>query len=261
MVYEDVYKELDNLKPGTYKIKLSKCIDPSEFCVIRNVTLYPDKLTELTLELRADVKNELIDTATIIKEKEEMQYQLSVLNGDWLQKNSILKFCGTFRITYFKWFAFSKHVGFLGGFGLGLGYYTFSKDTTFMNLIAGRKTSEFYNYIDGHVDVKFRFSLKSQQDGYYTRALPFIDIGMMYNAPLSFRHVAYYENDKRAFNGKLHQFTDARAYVNIGFAPVSLFAEYRVFDFIIGSYPELPRYNFGIRIIPDLTAGKSNTTK
>lgn len=252
-VYTNLEKNLDSLLPGTYKIYLYKCSDPAELSIVKNVVLNPDSLTEcyIDLDFYIDEKHVEINKKTrekIVKEKGEIQGHFSCLYTDWIEKKSPLQFSPTAGITFYNWQSFSKYVGFLTGIGFGAGHYGFADDTTFMNLTTAKKNYEYYNYLDGHVDSKFRITLKSQQKGYDVGNTFFLDMGVTYNVPVLFKHVAQYENSKKIVNKHLHQFTDLRCYVNIGFSHVSVFAEYRLLDFIIGSYPELPKYNFGIRI-------------
>lgn len=250
--HKEVIKKLDSLSPGAYKIQVYKCADPSALSVVKNIKLYADSLTEVTLELLYDVSSYKMDTETregIIKSKHEVQYQFSALSPKWFEKNSSFKFSSTFGVTVFQWYSFSKHVGFLVGGGVGIGHYGVSNDTTFMSVGApSKKIYEYYNYLDVHGDVKFRFTPGSQQQDSYLTSIMYIDIGATYNAPLLFKQIARYENSKKISNGNLHQYTDVRTYVNIGFQPVALFAEYRLMDFVMGTYPELPRYTIGIKV-------------
>lgn len=250
-VYTDVDKELDSLTPGTYKIQLSKCSDPAEGSITKSTKLYANRTTEVTFELFYDETHSEIDEETrkeIIKDREEILYNLSYLNTNWVEKSTSLKFNANAGFTVYKWFSFSKHVGFLAGFGFGFGHYGFVKDTTFMKVSPSRKIYEYYNYLDGHTDIKLRLTFKSQQKEYYPDPMAFIDVGAIYYAPVAFRHIARYDNNSKIVERSLHQFTDVRGYINVGILPFSFFAEYRSLDFLIGNYPEFPKYNVGIKL-------------
>jgi hypothetical protein len=118
-----------------------------------------------------------------------------------------------------------------------------------LNATQFKKKYECYNYLDGHLDMKFRISSGNQQSLNNGSTKMLIDIGAIYNFPFIFKDVARYSDNKKITNSRLHQYTDVRAYVNIGFYPVVVFCEYRIFDFVIGNYPELPRYNAGIKFL------------
>ena len=74
------------------------------------------------------------------------------------------------------------------------------------------------------------------------------DVGLCYNLPLYYRQITRYPGDNKLVKNRLHQFTDVRAYVNIGFSQVLFFVEYRLSDFVMGANPEIPRYMAGIRL-------------
>jgi len=105
------------------------------------------------------------------------------------------------------------------------------------------------NYLDGHLEMKFRISSGNQQASTNISSKLTLDIGALYNAPIIFKHIVRYDNNKKIINNGLHQFTDFRAFVNFGYSEVLVYCEYRLFDFIIGNYPELPKYSRGLKFL------------
>lgn len=47
----------------------------------------------------------------------------------------------------------------------------------------------------------------------------------------------------------LNQFTDLRLFDNIGNHRHQFYADYRPFNMVSGSYPELPRINAGLKVL------------
>lgn len=251
IIYSEFNNRFDSLTPGYYKIHLYNCTDPGELMISKNATLLEAQATNIHIDVSSFESYSRLDKKTgneIVKQKTEIQLNASYVNTDWLEKNSKLNFGSNLDFTMYNWYCFSKHFGILSGFGFGMGHYGISADTTFMNLTNSKKLYEYYNYIKAHIDLKFRISFKSQQENKFLSPRVFLDIGAAYYAPIAFRHITRYEDNKKISNARLHQFTDLRAHVDFGYSPLIFFAEYRVIDFLIGNYPELPRYNFGLKL-------------
>ena len=91
---------------------------------------------------------------------------------------------------------------------------------------------------------RFTFFDNSKVD----RSGTFLDIGATYELPVLFREVQSDGNNKLVHRG-IHQYTDVNAIVRLGYEHVSLTAEYRVLDFILGNYPEIPPLTLGLSIL------------
>ena len=78
---------------------------------------------------------------------------------------------------------------------------------------------------------------------------PTIDLGFQYRTPISFRHVILFQDHGRIY-GNLHRYNDFRPFVQIGYRPFLLFANYRLFD-TIGSdlLPQEPRVMIGLTLL------------
>jgi hypothetical protein len=145
----------------------------------------------------------------------------------------------------------TKHLSFPAQFGARLTQCSISKDTTFMQKIEARKIYEYYSYLDIFASAALRFSSHNQFLKSSINKNILFDIGAAYHLPLTFRHVAWYETQKKLINRSLHQFTDLRLFASVGYGMFHVFAEYRPFDFLIGPYPELPQWQFGVKITLD----------
>lgn len=251
IVYTDFYKVFDSLLPGKYKISLYNCDDLLEPGMVRNTTLLAEHETILQLDYSVVENTYDLKPRNANEEytdRSEGQINLSFLNPNWIDKTSPLKSGATISLTGYKWFSFSKHFGLLAGMGFGYSYYGVSNDTTFINLTSVKKNWEYYNYLHVNGDLKFRITFGSQKKYSHIKPRTALDLGIIYYLPVVFRHIAWYDNDKKIVNKYLHQYTDLRAHVDFGISPVIIYAEYRLLDFIIKPYPEIPKYNFGVKL-------------
>lgn len=251
VVYNNYYNKFDSLVPGQYKIRLFNCDNLLEPAMVRNSTLFPDQETNLQLEYSATEHTYYYNPNKENEEnknRNEGQLNLSYLNPNWIDNTSPLKSGINIGLTGYHWFAFSNHFGLLAGMGLGYSYYEIANDTTFMNLTSVKKNWEYYNYLHINGDMKFRITLGSQKKHSHLKPRAVLDFGVIYYLPVVFRHIAWYDNDKKIVNKYLHQYTDLRAHVDFGISPIIVYAEYRLSDFIIKPYPEVPKYTFGVKL-------------
>jgi hypothetical protein len=75
----------------------------------------------------------------------------------------------------------------------------------------------------------------------------FLDIGGSYQLPIYFRHVGLYENHKDVTRS-IHLFNDVSLSARIGSDKLSLYCQYRLFDYVKNPYPQTPILSFGICI-------------
>jgi len=255
-ILEDTFESdydtiIDKLKPGEYKIQVQSCNSNVQHALTRSFNLLPNKKTNLSIDLNFTELVLDLDTLSrtgIERNKMDVQLSLSYFNTNWLNTPSFVKSNFAIGFSSYNWSAFSRHLGFLVGMGSELSHHIFSIDTTFINAPQFKKIYESYTYLNFHLDLKFRLSGGNQQKDDPGSSKLFMDVGAIYNAPLIFKHAVRYSDNKKIANGRLHQFTDLRANINFGYSHAALFFEYRLLDFIIGSYPELPLYNVGLRV-------------
>lgn len=244
--FDSFYEEIDSLEPGTYQLVVSDCTTPQLIIMNTEFELYADSITTLDLSHTNSLSYEAI-ADTLAKHRLDTQLMMGYTNNRFFEDDPALTSSASVGFSQSAWFAFSRHFGFLTGGGMRFTHSSIAKDTSFMDQVALGKKYEYYNYLDVHATAALRLSTKNQQREYEFSGFT-VDIGASYHLPLLFKHVARYGGNQKFMEGGLHQFTDVRAFVNIGYAPVLLFAEYRLSDFILGSYPELPILNFGMKI-------------
>jgi len=253
---EDFDQLYDSLVSGPgYELRVLSCEGSDFFRYSKIFSLAADSITTLSLDpSRFTMETTPIDKKSgigIARHKQETQLTLGYFNNRWVEKNPGVTSSLYAGFTQSGWLAFSRHTGLLVGGGLGLSHASISRDTTYMKQPELSKRYEYYNYLDGHFDVRFRFSTGNQQLDEFRPGKLLLDVGASYYLPLMFRHNAWYGGGKKMSNLGLHQFSDVRLYANLGFYTGMLFVEYRPFDFILGSYPEFPRYLVGFRIAFD----------
>jgi hypothetical protein len=239
--------ELDSLLPGIYTVQYYPCDQSNVPLIARDFSLVADSTTVLTIDYSVqELREPILEESA--KYRAETQFSMGHYNNRWNQSHPALTQSTYVGFSQSSWFSFNRHVGFLIGGGLGFTHSSIAKDTTFMHQPLLKKKYECYNYLDGHVDVRFRLTHANQQQRYESTLLT-VDVGASYYFPFFFKHTAWYDDHQKLVQGHLHQYTDCRLFASIGYAPVLFFAEYRLFDFVKGGYPELPKYNLGIRIV------------
>ena len=237
---------------GRYSVTLTNCGLESDEVVesmTRIVEIKPFQMTRIGFDLTQYVRYNEIDSITskeIIKSREEAQLALSYFDYRWNPEGNNPKYTLGIGVSGYHWNSFSKHFGFLIGGGMGFMYAPLRADSS--AIYQGKEMkSNYYNYFNAQFDIKFRFSTLNQQSLVIKDHAVFIDIGALYNFPLYFKKTTRFGSNNKLVNSFIHQYSDVRVYVNIGFKNVQFFASYRPFDFIRGDFQELPRYNTGIK--------------
>lgn len=245
------YISLDTLYSGTYKINIYNNKRQNELYFTKYISLPPD--TIIYLHINLDSNEELVYNDQVlnqeIEDKEEVQFTLGYLDSRWIEKNPVIINNFSLGVTAYYYAPFAKHFGFLIGVGAGFSQHYFSKDTSFMKSNLSKAKYERYSNLKLNIEAKFRVCSGNHRKSRHSRPMLTLDVGAGYYFPILFRHVANYDAGQKTVNRFIHQFTDVRAFVNFGFYPVTVFAEYRLSDFLIGNYPELPLYNVGLRFL------------
>lgn len=236
---------LDSLAAGEYRIYVYDNDLPEEFILKRYVKLEANLVTTVNLYLSESIYVRKKDEP--IPQKTEAVFQLGYMDGNWLGQNSLLRQNYSAAVTFYGGETIGKHFKFMMGSGMGFSQHYFAKDTTLLTGIPYSKKLERYTNITLNYEVKLRISSANLKET--TNPKFFMDLGAGYYFPVLLNHTALYESGKKVVNRHIHQFKDFRAFVNIGFSPVTVFFEYRLADFILGKYAEFPRYNMGLRFI------------
>lgn len=138
----------------------------------------------------------------------------------------------------------AKHIE-IGGFGgSSFSYTNFNRDTSYTSL-TNIKNERYFSW-NFDIATSIRFSSNDRRD-YNTGGL-FLEFGTIYHFPLLFRHT-YNENQKKVSTSQIHQFKNLSAHVKLGYENIALMVSYRLFDYVNGDYPELPKLKVGLSFI------------
>ncbi len=244
---------IDSLNLGEYMLKINLPQIDSVLIYQRSFTILPNEITFLNISLDTYEDQRPMEDLTrseIVWDRVEAQFELGYFDNKWVESNPKLTQSYSIAASLCYWSSFSKHVGFLVGSGVGINHSSISKDTLYFNTPQFNKRYEYYNYLYFSPEFKVRFTLKNQQHDYdfFVKGM-ILDIGARYNIPLMFKHVGRFTGNTKITESWLHQYTDLRVFANIGRAPALVFVEYRPFDFILGNYPELPKYTVGFKFV------------
>jgi hypothetical protein len=241
--------ELDSIAQGQYILKMTSHASGRIFYSQR-FEVMNGKVTRVSAYLNSTSEIMEDDTATY-KNRTDMELNLAYTHDKWFNPNSIFTNGFLFGLGIHYWNAFSRHVGFLSGYGVTYRRNSVIKDTSFLAAASNyKKKREGFNYLDIHFDFKLRFSGGMQQKDFAKQKFLF-ELGAVYNFPLYFRYTERYDGNKMLQARGIHQFTDLRVFANAGYYPFVLFYECRLTDFVISGYPEVPRNTFGLRIFFD----------
>lgn len=236
---------IDSLPPGNYLLEITGA---KETNLRSRFTIREDEITVLNIDLSLYEEPSGLDTARRVTKRADGELNLGYMDYKVFDPSGVFTKYYMVGTGIHYWNAFRPHLGFLYGCGFNYRYTGVMKDTSFLETPSSyRKKWEGYNYLDFHGDVKLRLSSRHQQ----VRGNPsglLLELGAIYNFPLYFRYTGRYEGNKRLTVQGIHQFTDLRVFINFGYTSLIFFCEYRLNDFVIGHYPEFPRYTFGIRI-------------
>lgn len=238
--------ELDSLHAGAYVINVYNKKIQDEPYTTRYIALYTDEITITNIQLNFSSESHKKTKHDSIRDGFEIQIGLGYFDDTWVNKNSRLKNNYSLALSGYYYNPFSRHLGFMCGGGATISQNYFSADSipTTIPIIYER-----YNEIKLNLEIKFRLSTGNQKAyGHYPSKL-FLDVGAGYYFPISFRHSTYYKGNIKVQNKYIHQFTDFRAFANFGYSFFAVFCEYRLTDYLLGTYPEVPLYNMGIRLL------------
>lgn len=244
---------IDSLAVGYYSVKLTNCGAPSDE-VVQSITKTVDIKDARIAILDFDFSQytRYIDTDTLeindyVDYRTEVQLGLSYFDSRWNPDGDDPKFTFGFDYSFYNWLPFSKHVGFLIGGGMGYMFAPLQIDTDENALYLDEIKSQYYNYFNFQYDMKLRFSTLNQQRSDLKAHSVFFDIGAVYNLPFYFKRTTRFSIKDKMVNSFIHRYSDLRFYVNVGFTNVQVFASYRPFDIVRADYPQLPKFNTGIK--------------
>jgi len=251
--WESGEMSIDSLLPDDYLLSIRNTGSDSLLLYQCRFSILKNQETLLQIDLDPNEDYWDIDEETheeIVWDRLENQFDAGFFDNNWVENNPKLTQSYSLATSVCYWSSFSKHVGFLVGSGIGINHSSISKDTVYFNAPQFKKQYEYYNYLYLSPEFKIRFTLKNQQHDYdfVVKGL-ILDIGARYNLPIAFKHVGRFTGSTKLIERGLHQYSDLRVFASIGRAPAMFFFEYRPFDFILGNYPELPKYTIGLKFV------------
>lgn len=218
--------------------------------VWRTAIVEPNKETLLEIDLYFyESKNELINCDSIIKSGGNRNKTIGQINIQWgnnwhLPKDERPLFEFGIGAMVGSKFSILPSLGvfFKTGFNYSHSYY--NSDTSQITL--NKRTFERYTYLSIPLEAGFRLSTNNQRHQDENEGV-LLEGSILYSAPVLFRHVVRYGMEK-TITHNLHQFKDLIVRAAIGYNYLLAFADYRLFDFIMGTYAELPKLTFGIKL-------------
>jgi hypothetical protein len=222
----------DSLPPGTYSIKAEQLGVRSS--KVENIRVGRDSISQVSLSFFSyNYQYSMEDSFELYEATYMLLYGQNTIGP--LEHS----FQGSFVASW--WGGISKSFDL----GLSFGYYgdlSSFRDTIALGYEANR---QYYFGLGVRLEIKARTAFYEHR-GTYDSGL-FLDYGIAYKAPAVFRLYSKNENEMHSL-GRLHDYTDFRPFVSVGFRPVSAVFEYRVNDFIKSPYPQAAKYNFGVRV-------------
>lgn len=248
------YKK-DSLYAGNYNLFIYS-VEPSpqlitarRFAVERNyatrASFYLDYLPEFVLI-------DSINRQKLINEREAIEFGVTGFDNSFFDTKNPIKDHFGIQYTHFSWAHLSKHVGVMTGGELNGAIYNIRSDTSMLPQMKVNKVKEYYFSLNGSFVQKMRFTLRNQKYAVDHSIKFFFDIGYKYNLPIVFRHVIRYDDNKKFVNSRIHQFKDLRPFIAFGANEYQFYVDFRIFNYLIGHYAEVSKFNIGVVVNVDL---------
>lgn len=235
--------ELDSISCGKYSTKL---FINGELCSINYFTVNANSIS--FIEVNSDYKYawELPYSRTFsdtTPKKSIIQSELFASYGRGFLEDKNYPIKNKFSLGYNTIYGFKICNHFSVGFNLGflLSHAYFDKDSP---QTPGNHIYERYFQLNGNIGPYLRLSQKSMIDKSTYKSI-YIDLGINYALPLVSHYTIKDKNVKTIKSG-LHQYTNCFVYSRLGFNNISILVQYRLLDYLKGSYVELPKLEFGI---------------
>ena len=244
--------EIFHLAPGNYSLRISNT-DTEALEIERKFTIEAGKQSYIDLDLNIYESKYLssspncdsLHEVEAIKEHFLPEINLIYGNPFSFDPQNPVKNEFTFGMGGGMTYAFWNHLAVGFHIGGNFSHAYFSKDSSLVTL--QNRTFERYTYLTMPIGVRLLFS-SGNQNNEDSKPGFLIDVGARYYAPILCRHIARYSADKIQHQN-IHQFTDLRIHAGIGIYPLEFFAEYRLMDFLLGNYPEMPKLRVGLKIL------------
>jgi hypothetical protein len=241
-LFKDEQAEIifDSIKPGSYTLSL--WIEPDYYSK-KNIIIVRDSILSFYTTIEKPYYSKIYDS--LRSEIPEASFFMNI--GPLNIKNNVdprLNNSYTVGTSQHFLFPLANHFSFLTNVGSSITYEDFKNSQTLNPaFIKKRERMLAWNFIMG---IGNRISFNNARVNATKGVI--IDYGANYNFPLLFNH-SIINGPNRIVNKRIHQFTDFSTFVRIGYFPVTIIAEYRLSDYVISGYPEMPKLKFGIEIL------------
>lgn len=225
------------VEPGAYKVHLIHDLQDT-LMVWNRLIVKKGNETEFNLWFDYDKYTNADDS--IMGIKTESNHGISIIDNQGSSIDYGFNINGIGSIMFIA----SKNLSF--GFGLGWNYRNTKISDNSSLFPEYEPKKEVYRTFGVNTSAFCRLSF---YDNYKPFKLGFhLDFGATYILPLWYRHITYGQNNLKQFESKIVRFNDLAGFVKIGFHPISIFAEYRPFDIIMGDRPQESNLRFGVMI-------------
>ncbi len=231
--------EIAELNPGVYDLEIYR----NDTLLIRrhNMMSKPDTISNYLIDIGEPYYEPIYKAIPNFEGYIGLSYGPNMINEDPFIKESYILNMGIGSIML----KYGKHFSLWFLYGVEYVYTAFNDDTT-MYPPAPAKNERYSNF-NLNLGFYHKISFFESQGGKSVEKVS-VDLGAMYNFPLFFRHA--YNIDKRKFSTRgLHQFKNFSAFGRISYKNVALTCDYRLFDFVKGDFPEVPKLTLGVSVL------------
>ncbi len=242
---DDFYVEFDSLFEGFYALRVSSEAYGMP-TIYSEIEVKNDSTTEMEITVwTTSISCNSGDCDSCESNRFEMNIDM-LFASPFNENTPLVKNGFHFNYGYTQWIPLHKN--FNVGFSEGI-YYDFNQLGGISKNMTSPYTKERYSNIGLSVQVKARIALFNTTE-YWTFG-PFLDFGAAYKLPFAFRYVQLGDDVKTTYKS-LHNFKDVHAFVKLGYTPVSVMLDYRLFDFVKDNMPQQPKWSIGLSFVPEL---------
>lgn len=239
---ENIVWNLDSIPLGTYNLNVN--VDSNTIANYHGLTIENNKKNNYYYHMESS-KYSLHKDSINDDEREKVELTMNVLygNNDFYetnryQKNEMLS--GEFSFNMYK--AVLKHYSLGIKYGYQYANTKFYNDTT--HYLGKQTLSKHYSSNIINIGFVNRFTFFNNQK-IHNDGLK-LDIGIMYNFPLSFKEITRVTEKTTQITRHIHRYNDFSAIVRLGYKNIGLQAEYNITNFLLMKYTEIPTLRVGL---------------
>jgi hypothetical protein len=234
---------LDSIIDGEYVLSVE--IDSTIIAKYNKIIVTKNKVNNYYFAVESNTHDLFKSDSDSISNKEKVELTMNVLygNNDFYetnryQKNEMLS--GEFSFNMYK--AVLKHYSLGIKYGYQYANTKFYNDTT--HYLGKQTLSKHYSSNIINIGFVNRFTFFNNQK-IHNDGLK-LDIGIMYNFPLSFKEITRVTEKTTQIARHIHRYNDFSAIVRLGYKNIGLQAEYNITNFLLMKYTEIPTLRVGL---------------